>query len=201
MYADITHARGKQMQIDKILVYRRTHTGDPDNEHKVFGYHDCMGSVRDWPYDAVIGIGGKHPWPEDTGIKEKVTWVGITPNKEPPAATDRDRMKGPDFVDFRGDLVTFEQFYLYDEKGPSVKEEYPAIYRYMFEEGKIPRAAILAENETDKERQAVYSQLRDIISRAKRGELCSARPGSIAAEPIDDPESTRSRPATSCRKA
>lgn len=60
----------------RILVYRRTHTGDPDGEHKEFGYHDCMGSVRDRDYDAVIGIGGKRPWPGDAGIKERVTWVG-----------------------------------------------------------------------------------------------------------------------------
>jgi hypothetical protein len=43
------------------LVYKRTHTGDPD-ESGIFGIHDCMGQVRGWNFGAVIGVGGKSPW-------------------------------------------------------------------------------------------------------------------------------------------
>src|SRR4051812_45820013 len=42
----------------RTLVYKRTHSGDPDPKMGVFGNHDCMGEVRAWPFDAVIGIGG-----------------------------------------------------------------------------------------------------------------------------------------------
>ena len=38
----------------KVLVYKRTHTGDP-SENGVFGESDCMGAIRNWHYDAVIG--------------------------------------------------------------------------------------------------------------------------------------------------
>jgi len=41
----------------RILIYKRTHTGDPDLKGR-FGIHDCMGRVRDYDYDAVIGVGG-----------------------------------------------------------------------------------------------------------------------------------------------
>src|SRR5437867_10741882 len=41
----------------QILTYKRTHNGDPD-VYGCFGIHDCMGSVRDLPFDAVIGVGG-----------------------------------------------------------------------------------------------------------------------------------------------
>jgi hypothetical protein len=42
----------------RTLIYKRTHTGDPDPETGVFGNNDCMGEVRCWDFDAVIGIGG-----------------------------------------------------------------------------------------------------------------------------------------------
>lgn len=39
----------------KILTYKRTHTGDPDNSGH-FGISDCMGVVRSYEYDAVLGL-------------------------------------------------------------------------------------------------------------------------------------------------
>ncbi len=39
----------------RTLIYKRTHSGDPDPETGVFGNHDCMGRVKDWQFDAVIG--------------------------------------------------------------------------------------------------------------------------------------------------
>jgi hypothetical protein len=41
----------------RTLVYKRTHNGDPDAEGR-FGIHDCMGQVRSYGYEAVIGVGG-----------------------------------------------------------------------------------------------------------------------------------------------
>ena len=37
-----------------VLIYKRTHTGDPD-KNGIFGINNCMGSVRDWEFYAVIG--------------------------------------------------------------------------------------------------------------------------------------------------
>src|ERR1019366_6118854 len=62
------------------LVYKRTHTGDPDIAG-VFGIHDCMGRVRRWGFEAVIGVGGKSPDPGDEDIALKINWIGINPNK------------------------------------------------------------------------------------------------------------------------
>src|SRR5205823_1424348 len=42
----------------KVLVYKQTHSGDPDERTGVWGVSDCMGRIRSWPYDAVIGVGG-----------------------------------------------------------------------------------------------------------------------------------------------
>ena len=34
----------------RVLVYKRTHVGDPDARGR-FGIHDCMGQDRSWHYD------------------------------------------------------------------------------------------------------------------------------------------------------
>lgn len=147
----------------KILVYRRTHTGDPNNKTKTFGINDCMGSVRDWEYDAVIGIGGSKPDEGDEGIREKITWVGITPKlKQSATKEDVARMMAgnPNFSGFRGQLVTFEKFKSWDENGKSVRDNYPNLYQYMFDAGRIPRAAL---NFPDR----IYEELLKILEMAE----------------------------------
>ncbi|MBV5347256.1 hypothetical protein [Lamprocystis purpurea] len=178
-----------------ILVYRRTHTGDPDLETHRFGIHDCMGRVRDWDYDAVIGIGGTHPDPGYEGIKEKITWVGITPIKpETTEAGDADvntvKKINPEFSGFRGRVVEFEKFVLWDEDGPEVSE-YPALYTYMFKEGHIPRAAknILPD--------CVVQELHAILERAESDANCSIQTqGKIALS--SESTHTESRHQPSC---
>ncbi len=64
----------------RILVYKRTHIGDPD-EHGRFGVDDCMRSVRGWNFDGVIGIGGVSP--SDRAIARKINWVGRFPRRDP----------------------------------------------------------------------------------------------------------------------
>jgi len=51
----------------RTLIYKRTHTGDPD-ANGCFGIYDCMGRVRALDFDAVIGIGG---------IGSEAQWAGI----------------------------------------------------------------------------------------------------------------------------
>jgi hypothetical protein len=102
------------------LVYKRTHKGDPC-ECGIFGIDDCMGQVRNWTFDAVIGVGGKSPWSRDAGIARKVNWIGICPSKsEAPSP--------------RESLVTFDRFLLLNEKGPELKKLAPRFFSYMFEE-------------------------------------------------------------------
>ena len=38
----------------RTLIYKRTHPGDPDAKGR-FGIYDCMGRVRAWDFEAVIG--------------------------------------------------------------------------------------------------------------------------------------------------
>ena len=79
----------------RVLIYKRTHNGDPD-KWGCFGCHNCMGQVRRWPFDAVIGVGGIGRIPEANGIARKLNWIGIGPRKTP---------RGK-----RGPLITFEHF-------------------------------------------------------------------------------------------
>jgi hypothetical protein len=102
----------------RTLVYKRTHVGDPDRYGR-FGIHGCMGRVRAWAYDAVIGIGGIGSEPTSHGIDGRVTWIGIGPRKT--------RGKDP-----RGPLVTFDKFILFDAKGPFVHDHAPRLAERMY---------------------------------------------------------------------
>lgn len=62
----------------RTLVYKRTHHGDPNRDGH-FGIHDCMGQVRSWDFEAVIGVGGLGAEPTRHGIEGKVNWIGIGP--------------------------------------------------------------------------------------------------------------------------
>jgi len=107
------------------LVYKRTHRGDPD-ESGIFGLpdRDCMGPIRRWSFDAVIGVGGKRPDRGDEDIALKVNWVGIGPRK-----TEVPGLTGP--------RVEFERFFLWNETGPYLKTLAPKLYKYMFEDGHV----------------------------------------------------------------
>lgn len=106
----------------RILIYKRTHTGDPD-ERGLFGCNDCMGSIRDWSFDHVIGIGGVRPWPGDEGIAEKVNWVGIG-------------RKAFGFSPNGHAIWAFERFILLNEQGPLLQADYPLLYGHMLEKNR-----------------------------------------------------------------
>ena len=86
----------------RTLVYKRTHKGDPDRKG-CFGIQDCMGRVRSYKFDAVIGVGGIGRMARVEGISGKVNWIGIGSRKGPTGG--------------RGPLVTFDHFVLYEERG------------------------------------------------------------------------------------
>jgi hypothetical protein len=62
------------------LVYKMTHSGDPDPALGCWGVPpcDCMGRVRDLPFAAVIAFAGR-TW---TGRAGEIVWVGIGPHRE-----------------------------------------------------------------------------------------------------------------------
>ena len=146
----------------RILVYKRTHTGDPNTEGG-FGCNDCMGIVRDRDYDAVIGIGVQYP---DIGhdISCKVTWAGIGPHKHnaPPG--------------HRASLVTFDRFALFDSAGPIAP---PALHPT-----RLPRSIILYKGRIGYEE--AYNEAVQIISRVEKGELRTIIPsGSDRSTPLN----------------
>ena len=102
----------------RILVYKRTHNGDPD-VYGVFGAHDCMGSVRDRDFDAVIGIGGIGEEPEQLGIDRKINWIGIGPHK----FTTRG-LKWP--------MVTFDHFLDFGTSGQALERLAPDLANRMY---------------------------------------------------------------------
>ncbi len=105
----------------RTLIYKRTHRGDPDPESGVFGNRDCMGTVRGWQFDAVIGVGGIGSEPKRQGIAGKLTWVGIGPHK----------IYGPNHP--HSPRVTFDHFWYLGERGPLLEVAYPALARRIYE--------------------------------------------------------------------
>ena len=101
----------------RTLIYKRTHCGDPDFETGEFGNNDCMGQVRGWLFDAVIGVGGIGREPERDRIAGKLTWVGIGPHKT---------------GDPRRPLVTFDHFLYYGESGPLLETMAPPLAGRMY---------------------------------------------------------------------
>jgi hypothetical protein len=102
----------------RILTYKRTHTGDPD-ANGVFGINDCMGRVRSFAYDAVIGIGGIGAEPRGIEINGKITWVGVYPTKS------LDEWIAP--------KVTFQRFILFDANGPQLHSLAPSLAKRMYQ--------------------------------------------------------------------
>lgn len=102
----------------RILIYKRTHKGDPDDKG-IFGNQDCMGRIRNWNYDAVIGIGGKTTFKGDENIKFKINWIGLEPKRFNSESK-------------RGDYVAFSHFALFEEKGKEIRSYYPRLFDYMY---------------------------------------------------------------------
>lgn len=125
----------------RILIYKRTHVGDPD-QYGRFGLYDCMGRVRGYPFDAVIGVGGIGKEPKSFGIDQKINWVGINP-------TRRRNLNDS------GIVVTFENFLLLDERGPLLETLAPALAKRMYKGG----ARILLNDYSELERREAHAIL------------------------------------------
>ena len=105
----------------RILIYKRTHVGDP-NTRGEFGNEGCMGRVRSFPFDAVIGVGGISGQPVHQRLARKINWVGRNP-KRPPTTYDA-----------RGPVLTFHKkdFRLFEHKGPLLSDLAPALAKRVY---------------------------------------------------------------------
>ncbi len=102
-----------------ILVYKRTHNGDPGPDG-CFGIYDCMGVIRDREYDAVIGVGGIGPEARAAGIARMVNWIGVGPHKR--------------YVGKRGPEVTFDRFVYFGCDGPDFVTIAPALAKRLYDD-------------------------------------------------------------------
>ncbi len=105
----------------RVLVYKRTHTGDP-NESGTFGCNGCMGAVRGWDFGAVIGVGGIGSKAKKNGIAGKVTWIGIGPHH----VLVRDK---------RGPGVQFDHFIRPDTEGEDFRKLAKKLAKRIYEQG------------------------------------------------------------------
>ncbi len=105
----------------RILTYKRIHPGDPNTRGR-FGVNTCMGRVRDYRYEAVIGIGGIGAEPKSFGIAEKINWVGIGPVRH--AAPSK-----------RACEVTFKHFVLLEDQGPKLETLAPNLAKRFYKGG------------------------------------------------------------------
>lgn len=165
-------------KIKRTLIYKRTHNGDPDSKTGVFGNKDCMGRVRGWLFDAVIGVGGTGYEPQHNGIAEKLTWIGIGPRKF--GGTKPSKCKGTkphkckrakplkcDETKPRGPLVAFDHFLYRGEKGPLLKKLAPNLARRMYD-GNV---RYVMDSLSDKERSEVEKILNTAREAPPSGQL------------------------------
>lgn len=112
----------------KILIYKRTHVGDP-SANRQFGSAGCMGRVRAFPFDAIIGVGGIGGQPVQQNLAGRINWVGRNPK----------RLANP--IDQRGPLVCFQQrdFMLFESHGPMLSELAPMLAKKVYGSGRQSR--------------------------------------------------------------
>ena len=141
------------MKRPRVLIYKRTHTGDPTPEG-VFGLSDCMGTVRARKYDAVIGVGGLSSWPRSLGIDGLLIWVGVGPKRSENAP-----------VGHRGPIIEFAQFALFEQSGPKLDSIAPALARHMFG---IHRRVIMSDGLNDSIQREI-TKILALASESRRG--------------------------------
>lgn len=104
----------------RTLIYKRTHPGDPD-EFGRFGIEDCMGQVRAWDFESVIGVGGIGTQASSNQIDERVNWIGIGAHKHASSSS-------------RGHpIVTFDRFVLFESSGPMLADLAPRLAKRLFD--------------------------------------------------------------------
>ena len=78
-----------------------------------------MGRVRDWNYDAVVGIGGIGAEAIAHKIDRKLNWIGVGPHKTKVAGKP-------------GVQVTFDHFLYYGAAGPAFEDVAPKLAQRIY---------------------------------------------------------------------
>jgi len=164
----------------RILTYKRTHTGDPDPTGR-FGINDCMGRVRNWSFDAVIGVGGIGSEPRSYGIDGRVTWVGRNPSWNPHPLG-------------HGQIVTFDSFALFEQSGPQLSSLAPYLARRMYEKG----ARILLKDYSQEEQAEAEALLHLLLDSYPVLAITGAAPYSCRPSEEQNPVS-RSSMSSKCK--
>jgi hypothetical protein len=155
----------------RTLIYKRTHPGDPDTGGR-FGIDGCMGQVRSWDFDSVIGVGGIGPEPSSHCLSRKINWIGIGARKH--------------FIfDERRPIVTFDRFVLYEEDGPDFAALAPTLARRLYGQN----VRVLLHRVSDRERR----EIRRILA------LAADAPASPSASRIRVSRHGKHRTDFSCR--
>jgi hypothetical protein len=104
-----------------VLIYKRTHPGDPDGLGR-FGNQDCMGRVRNCRYDFVIGVGGVGGESRSHGLTGKVNWVARWPKRHPHPWSKR------------GDMVNFApgDYAVMEDQGPALTVLSPMLAQRVY---------------------------------------------------------------------
>jgi hypothetical protein len=128
----------------------------------MFGCHDCMGKVRSYLFEAVIGVGGKRPDRHSEDLARKINWIGIGPTR----ITVPPNVRRNNGEEFRGPWVTFECFRLWEERGPDMNEVAPKLFRRMFVEKQVRH--VMSQSLTRKMQDEVKTIL-DLVNTFKPG--------------------------------
>lgn len=157
----------------RTLIYKRTHNGDPDATGR-FGVYDCMGRVRAWNFEAVIGVGGTGAEPRSHGLDGKVNWIGIGPRKHSVAGQ-------------RGPIVTFDHFVLYGSSGLDFERLAPLLAERIYSRNvRVLMRGLSAAEE---------AEVRRILTRAQ-----SAPPSPARAEAAPSQRTTSARSIRDCSR-
>lgn len=136
--ADLAAKQVDLEAIRSVLVYKRTHPGDPRDG--VFGFEDCMGAVRARDFEAVIGVGGIGSEARSHNLDGKLNYVGVGARKH--------RWFG------RGPLVTFDRYVDFGVSGPAFRDVAPQLAQRM-----LGRNARVVQTFSDEEWREVLAIL------------------------------------------
>ncbi|MGD9857405.1 MAG: hypothetical protein AB7U20_20875 [Planctomycetaceae bacterium] len=162
----------------RVLVYKRTHNGDPDAGGR-FGIYDCMGTIRDREFDAVIGVGGMGATAKRNGIAGLVNWIGIGDHR----TTERCKkgwnatiIRFDHFKDCSGDNLKFTTL------APKLaRKMYQGRIRHLIVDDSYP-AGLLAEVKAILDLARRSPPSRGLALRSRRPQTCSKRRKAFSAQ-------------------
>lgn len=113
-----------------------------------------MGQVREYDFDAVIGVGGVGQEPKSYGIDGKINWVGVNARKKHVACG-------------YPSVVIFEHFVLLEDKGPLLSSLAPNLANRVYNSG----ARFLLNGYTEVEKNEAHKIINWALNNFKNKEI------------------------------